>query len=133
VRLFTSSADGYPPIYGAPYYPRVGRWTGSGASAAVTEWFTPSQIFAENYKSGAEPPQPFTGYYGPETFILLQIAKAQGTPRAQEAIDYLANQPGVMGDIYARSGWAVASVGAGASPPQPQPPAPATNLTIRED
>jgi hypothetical protein len=111
VRLFTSASDGFPQVYGAPYYPKVGRWTGSGASAAVTEWFSMAQIFAVNYKSGAEPPQPFTGYYGPETIILLRIAQAQGIPKADEALAFLSSQPGVMSDIYGRSGWAVASVG----------------------
>jgi hypothetical protein len=111
VRLFTSASDGFPQVYGAPYYPKVGRWTGTGASAAVTEWFSMPQIYAVNYKSGAEPPQPFTGYYGPETIILLRIAQAQGVPRADEALTFLTNQPGVMGDVYARSGWAIATVG----------------------
>jgi hypothetical protein len=110
VKLFTSAPD-FPPIYGAPYYPKVGRWTGTGASAVVTEWFSMSQIYATNYKSGAEPPQPFTGYYGPETRILLLIAKAQGIPKADEALTFLSSQPGVMSDIYGRSGWAIASVG----------------------
>jgi hypothetical protein len=113
VRLFTSASEGYPSVYGAPYYPKVGRWTGTGASAVVSEWFTMPQIYAVNFKSGAEPPQPFTGYHGPETRILLLIAVAQGVPKAQEALDFLSAQPGVMGDIYGRSGWAIASVGPG--------------------
>jgi hypothetical protein len=110
VRLFTSAPD-YPPIYGAPYYPKVGRWTGTGATATVTEWFTMSQMYAVNFKSGGEPPQPLTGYYGPETRILLLIAQAQAIPKADEALNFLSNQPGVMSDIYGRSGWAIASVG----------------------
>jgi hypothetical protein len=110
VRLFTSAPD-YPPIYGAPYYPKVGRWTGTGATATVTEWFTMSQMYAVNFKSGGEPPQPLTGYYGPETRILLLIAQAQGIPKADEALAFLDKQPGVMSDIYGRSGWAIASVG----------------------
>lgn len=108
VRLFTSAPD-FPPIYGAPYYPKVGRWS----NGVVSEWFSMAQIYAVNFKSGADPPQPFTGYYGPETIILLRIAQAQGILKAQDALDYLSSQPGVMSDIYGRSGWAIASVGPG--------------------
>ena len=101
-RLFTSSSE-YPPVYGAPYYLQVGTESGGNISLFTSM----SQIFAVNYNNGALPPQPFTGYYGPETWILLQIAVAQGIPGADQALAYLISQPGVLDDAYNRSGWAL--------------------------
>jgi hypothetical protein len=101
-RLFTSNPE-YPPIYGAPYYLQVGTESGGNVSLYTSM----AQIFAVNYNNGSSPPQPFTGYYGPETWILLQIAVAQGIPGADQALAFLISQPGVLDDAYNRSGWAL--------------------------
>jgi hypothetical protein len=102
VRLFTSNPE-YPPIYGAPYYLQVG----TGTQSNISLYTSMAQIFAVNYNNGQSPPQPFVGYYGPETWILLQIAAAQGITGAPQALAYLESQPGVLNDAYNRSGWAL--------------------------
>lgn len=102
-RMFISEPD-YPQRYASPYYPIIGTRNGT-----TPIFFTSmKQIFDASYGRPPADPQPWEGYYGPETRILMMLGKPRRIPGAQEGLDYIASRTGVLGDMNKRSGWALA-------------------------
>jgi hypothetical protein len=118
VLFLSSEADGYPPVYGAPYYPRVATRQPGGANAAINYFDTMAEVFFYNHGDGAgyppndtQPghrlPQPMVGYYGVEARLSLVLGVKNGVPKAREALDWLTAFGGAA-DVHARSGFAIA-------------------------
>jgi hypothetical protein len=102
-RMFISEPE-FPQRYASPYYPTVGRLSGT-----TPVFFTSmKEIFDATWGVPPGPPQPWEGYYGPETRILMMLGVPRSVPGAQEGIDYITTRTGVLADMNKRSGWALA-------------------------
>jgi hypothetical protein len=136
VLFMTSGPAGYPPEYGAPYYPRVAKLV----NGQIQHFANMQELFAYNHgdlsgyaandtQPGHRLPQPINGYYGPEARLLLIMGVREGLPGAQAALNWLMSYTAgdggtVLGDVNRRSGFAVALPGASTTPTGPAPAAP---------
>jgi hypothetical protein len=141
VLFLTSGSAGYPPQYGAPYYPRVAR----KVDGVVQHFANMAEVFYYNHGDGSgyaandtQPghrlPQPINGYYGPEARLLLTMGVREGIPGAVNALNWLMSYTDggggtVLADVNRRSGFAVAVPGSSTTPVG-TPPGPPRNLRI---
>jgi hypothetical protein len=102
VRLFNSTAEGLPPTHAAPYYLVFG----NGTSPNFNMFNTLAEVYAATFPSGVQA-QPYAGYLGPETAMLLKFGVKRGIPNSSSALSWLMSQNGVAADLNARSGFAV--------------------------
>lgn len=115
-RLFTSGTD-YPREYNAPY----GIFTHTVVENPVGVYtYTPkntmAELFAGSFGTPPRNPDPIVGYYGPEGRAALVLAEKIGLSGSAAARTWLEGLTGVMDDVRARSGFAIA-VSAPAPPP----------------
>jgi hypothetical protein len=80
-----------------------------------------NRAYRETFNPGEGTRTPLSGYYGPEARAGLVLALKLGVPDAAEALAWLESQPGVMDDVNARSGFAIAPFD-GAPAPTRRPP-----------
>jgi hypothetical protein len=130
IKFMTPGQQGYPPEYGAPYYPRIGRLV----NGTYQHFTTMQEVFNYNHgdqsgwaandpQPGHRLPQPINGYYGPEARILLAMGVRENIPGAAASLAWLQNWPGLMGDVNGRSGFALNFSAADGTNPGPAPSA----------
>jgi hypothetical protein len=109
ISLVTSAGAGFPPSYGAPYYLEVGTCSnGCSWNGTYSLYKTLGEVFTHAYQGGTLPAQPWAGYYGPETRMLIMMGAENNLANAETALSFVDGVAGVLGDINQRSGFAIA-------------------------
>jgi hypothetical protein len=108
LKLFTS-APSYKPAYAGPYVLAVGLVDANGNRTMFTQLKQAFDTTYQNPTDGTYPPTttPFAGYYGEDARLALMFAVTQGMTGAQDALDYLMSQPGMVDYINKAAGWAI--------------------------
>lgn len=113
VKFLTSQAEGFPQLYGCPYYPRLGTFN---EDDEIVLFETMGDIWDNNYDpdftDNPNPQQPIIGFYGPEAYMLLTIGVRESIDGADDALAFLlayADGGGttVLDDIAERGGFGI--------------------------
>jgi hypothetical protein len=146
VKLFQSPDDVFPREWAGIYVLAVGEYTGAFQASYFP---TLKQVFTVSSNAKRDPAstigdfyREFEGFYGPESRLMLMIARGLNIPGADEAYTFLMNHKAdvwpngakgsgirMIDDLNLRSGWAIGIGGVNPRPTDvtPDSPTPRTN------
>jgi hypothetical protein len=111
LRLFTSTAEGYPREYAGPDSIAIGDWSapGTGGVKTVARLYEGlGEVFAASNRAGVDKATPFDGFYGLDAHLALLMAVEMEMPGAEEVMAWLG--PQVSEYLRRRAGWNLESV-----------------------